>query len=45
MDALIFLVPIAVGLGALFAALFLYAASRGQFDDLEDPAVRMFDED
>lgn len=45
MDALIFLVPIAIALGGLFAGLFLFAASRGQFDDLEDPAQRVLDDD
>jgi cbb3-type cytochrome oxidase maturation protein len=36
-SAVYFLVPLAVALGGTFAALFLYAASRGQFDDLDDP--------
>ena len=43
MDALIFLVPIAIGLGGGFAVLFLVAATRGQFDDLDDPPRRMLD--
>lgn len=44
MNALVFLVPIAIGLGAVFAALFLFAANRGQFDDLDDPPERMLGE-
>ena len=44
MNALIFLVPIAVALGALFAVLFLVAARRGQFDDVESPARRILDD-
>ena len=41
MEALIFLLPIALLLGGLFAVLFLVAVSRGQFDDLDDPPRRM----
>lgn len=45
MNALLFLVPVAVGLGAVFAALFVVAARNGQFDDLEDPPQRMLEDD
>jgi cbb3-type cytochrome oxidase maturation protein len=45
MDAMIFLLPIAVALGAAFAGLFLLAARRGQFDDLDDPPERILHED
>jgi cbb3-type cytochrome oxidase maturation protein len=41
MDAIAFLLPIAVLLGAVFAILFLVAVSRGQFDDLDDPPERI----
>lgn len=41
MNALFFLLPVAVGLGALFAVLFVVAARNGQFDDLDDPPQRM----
>lgn len=41
MRAIVFLLPIALGLGAIFAALFLYAVKRGQFDDLDDPPQRI----
>lgn len=41
MDAVLFLLPIAVLLGALFAVMFVVAAARGQFDDLDDPPERM----
>lgn len=44
MNAILFLVPIAVCLGGIFAGLFLYAASRGQFDDLDDAGRRILDE-
>ncbi len=41
MNALFFLLPVALGLGTLFAMLFVYAARSGQFDDLDDPPNRM----
>lgn len=41
MNALIFLVPIAVLLGAVFAVLFVLAVRSGQFDDLDDPPERI----
>ncbi|NJD10680.1 MAG: cbb3-type cytochrome oxidase assembly protein CcoS [Gemmatimonadetes bacterium] len=41
MEAVIFLLPIALLLGGLFAVLFLVAVSRGQFDDLDDPPRRI----
>jgi len=40
-NALIFLVPIAVLLGAVFAVLFVLAVRSGQFDDLDDPPERI----
>jgi len=41
MNAVFFLLPIAVGLGGIFAFLFLKAVRDGQFDDLDDPPTRM----
>ena len=41
MDAIFFLLPIAVGLGGVFALLFLAAVKSGQFDDLDDPPQRI----
>jgi cbb3-type cytochrome oxidase maturation protein len=37
----LFLVPIAVLLGAVFAVLFVLAVRSGQFDDLDDPPERI----
>jgi cbb3-type cytochrome oxidase maturation protein len=45
MRAIIFLLPIAIGLGAVFAGLFLHAVKRGQFDDLDDPPRRILQDD
>jgi cbb3-type cytochrome oxidase maturation protein len=41
MNAIVFLLPIALLLSVSFLALFVGAARRGQFDDLEDPPERM----
>jgi cbb3-type cytochrome oxidase maturation protein len=41
MNAIFFLLPVAVLLGALFAFLFVMAVKRGQFDDLDDPPKRI----
>jgi cbb3-type cytochrome oxidase maturation protein len=45
MDAIFFLLPIAVFLGAVFAILFVVAVKRGQFDDLDDPPERILKDD
>jgi cbb3-type cytochrome oxidase maturation protein len=41
MNSIFFLLPIALLLGAIFAALFVKAVRDGQFDDLDDPPERM----
>lgn len=41
MNAVLFLLPIAVLLGAAFVGLFVAAARSGQFDDLDDPPKRI----
>jgi len=45
MDAIFFLLPIAVALGALFAVLFVIAVKKGQFEDLDDPPQRVLKDD
>jgi cbb3-type cytochrome oxidase maturation protein len=45
MDILLILVPLAVGLGAVFAWLFVRAARSGQFEDLDDPPERILHDD
>lgn len=45
MDIVIVLIPIALALGAAFVVLFGFAARDGQFEDLDDPATRMLQED
>jgi cbb3-type cytochrome oxidase maturation protein len=41
MDAIAFLLPVALVLGGVFAVMFVVAAARGQFDDLDDPPERI----
>jgi cbb3-type cytochrome oxidase maturation protein len=41
MRAVLFLLPVALLLGGVFAGLFLYAVRQGQFDDLDDPPKRI----
>ena len=45
MNALLWLVPVAIALGAVFVFLFLAAARSGQFDDLDDPPRRILQDD
>lgn len=45
MNALIFLIPIALGLGGLGLAAFLWSLRSGQYDDLEGASWRILDDD
>lgn len=45
MNALIWLVPVAIALGAVFVFLFLLAVKNGQFDDMDDPPRRILRDD
>lgn len=45
MTALLYLVPLALFLGGLGLAAFLWALRSGQFDDLEGAAHRILDDD
>lgn len=45
MDALILLIPLALGLGLLGLAGFLWALRAGQYDDLEGAASRILFDD
>ncbi len=41
MEIMVVLLPLALGLGAFFLGLFLWAATKGQYDDVETPKYRM----
>lgn len=45
MNILILVIPMSLILGAGFVFAFLWATSKGQFDDLETPARRMLSDD
>lgn len=45
MTGILILLGVALGLGAVFTLLLVYAVRRGQFDDLDDPPERMLRED
>jgi cbb3-type cytochrome oxidase maturation protein len=45
MNAVAFLLPVAVLLGLVFVLLFLRAVRDGQFDDLDDPPRRILHDD
>ncbi|MET1414276.1 cbb3-type cytochrome oxidase assembly protein CcoS [Roseibium sp. HPY-6] len=45
MDVLIFLIPIALFLGALGLTAFLWSLKSGQYDDLEGAKWRILDDD
>jgi len=45
MNALLFLLPIALGLGALSLTGFIWAQRHGQYDDLDGAAQRLLLDD
>lgn len=45
MNVILFLLPIALGLGLLGLAGFLWSLKKGQYDDLEGAALRVLDDD
>jgi cbb3-type cytochrome oxidase maturation protein len=44
MNMLIFLIPVALGLGALGLFAFLWSLKSGQYDDLDGAAWRVLDD-
>ncbi len=45
MEIIVVLLPLALGLGAVFLGFFLWAVTKGQYDDVETPKYRMLLED
>ena len=45
MSVIYIVLPLAVVLAAVGLGAFIWSARRGQFDDLETPAVRMLHDD
>jgi cbb3-type cytochrome oxidase maturation protein len=44
MNGLFFLIPVALGLGALGLGAFMWSVRNGQYDDLEGAAHRILDD-
>lgn len=45
MNVIVLMIPMALILGAGFVGAFIWAAKKGQFDDLETPAHRILAEE
>lgn len=45
MSVLGLMIPMAIVLGSLFLGAFIWAVSKGQFDDTDTPAYRILNED
>lgn len=45
MNILFFIIPIALILGLFFVVSFIVATKKGQFDDLDSPAIRILNDD
>lgn len=45
MDIVIYLIPVALGMGALGLAAFLWSLNSGQYEDLEGAAQRILLDD
>ncbi|WP_353199941.1 cbb3-type cytochrome oxidase assembly protein CcoS [Sandarakinorhabdus sp.] len=45
MNGILVLIPVALGLGLLGLFAFFWAVGRGQFDDLDGAALRIFIDD
>jgi cbb3-type cytochrome oxidase maturation protein len=45
MNVLVYLVPMALGLGLIGLAAFLWSLRNGQYDDLEGAGVRVLSDD
>lgn len=45
MEIMWFLIPMALILGAIFLALFIWSTKKGQYDDMDTPALRMLLDD
>lgn len=45
MNVILYLLPIALALGLLGLAAFLWSLKKGQYDDLEGAAVRVLEDD
>ena len=45
MDIIIYLIPIALGLGLIGLGAFLWSVNSGQYEDMDGASVRILDDD
>ena len=45
MTIIVYLIPVALGLGLLGLAAFIWSIRSGQFDDMQGPAYRILDDE
>ncbi|MDX1292584.1 MAG: cbb3-type cytochrome oxidase assembly protein CcoS [Hyphomonas sp.] len=45
MSIIVYLIPVALGLGLLGLGAFIWSIRSGQFDDMQGPAYRILDDD
>ena len=45
MSIIVYLIPIALGLGLLGLAGFIWSVRTGQYEDMQGPAYRILDDD
>lgn len=45
MEIIVYLIPIALGLGLLGLVAFIWSVRSGQYEDMQGPAVRILDDD
>ena len=45
MEIIVYLIPIALGLGMLGLAGFIWSVKSGQYDDMQGPAYRILEDD
>lgn len=45
MTIIVYLIPVALGLGLLGLGAYIWSIRSGQFDDMQGPAYRILDDD
>ena len=45
MEIIVYLIPIALGLGLLGLVAFIWSVRSGQYEDMQGPAVRILEDD
>ena len=45
MEIIVYLIPIALGLGLMGLVAFIWSVRSGQYEDMQGPAVRILEDD